>query len=154
MAAIFIEEIIMSELGQEVNSQQYQLGKKYLITTDEWFYAPDGRQYRAVYGTFNGIFSDTETLGIKTNARSTNWYLLIGGFRIAGCQIHYAFQSDQVKTEGMVSSYSIVEGKRVDYHIPINIYEADDEYPSVTSIDEFLLSQKLTQASGLVQVRR
>lgn len=112
----------------DMNPEQYQVGKKYLVTTDAWFYAPDGRQYRSVYGTLKGIFSDTETLGIKTNARSTNWYLVLGSLRIAGCQIHYAFQSDHVKTAGMISDYSVVDGKRVDYEIPVNIYHADVVY--------------------------
>jgi hypothetical protein len=65
---------------------------KYLITTDNWFYGPDGGQYRAVWGEvqiIQGTF-----LGIKTNARSANWYVKVGPENnhviVAGCQIHYA----------------------------------------------------------------
>lgn len=40
------------------------------------------------------ILKDEDTLGIKTNARSTNWYAFVGdeekGIIVAGCQIHYA----------------------------------------------------------------
>jgi hypothetical protein len=72
-------------------------GKRMLITTDGWFYAPDGRQYRAVWGTPK-VYKDEETLGIKTNIRSTNWYIFVGsgekGMIVAGCQIKYAIVCD------------------------------------------------------------
>jgi len=76
-----------------------EINKKYLITTDAWFYAPDGEMYRAVFGTVSAIMSDADTLGIKTNARSTNWYAVIGNMIVAGCQIHYAIQTDTVSTK-------------------------------------------------------
>jgi len=65
----------------------------FLITTNAWFTAPDGKMYRSVWGKVE-VYSDSDTLGIKTNARSANWYAIIGvgGKRVivAGCQIHYA----------------------------------------------------------------
>jgi hypothetical protein len=65
---------------------------KHLITTDSWFYAPDGKQYRSVWGDV-AIVSD-DILGIKTNLRSSNWFAKIGSEQnyviVAGCQIHYA----------------------------------------------------------------
>lgn len=69
-------------------------GEKYLVTCDGWFYAPDGKKYKAVHGTCNGIENAEQVLGIKTNARSTNWYVIIGNMVIAGCQIHYVIQTD------------------------------------------------------------
>jgi len=73
-----------------------ELNKKYLITTDVWFVAPEGEQYRAVFGTVTSVNSDEDTLGIKTNKGSSNWYVVIGNMIIAGCQIHYAIQTDEV----------------------------------------------------------
>jgi hypothetical protein len=71
---------------------------KYLITTDAWFYAPDGNSYRAVWGTVT-ILEDN-VLGIKTNRNSSNWYVKIGSDAkhviIAGCQIHYAVRCDEM----------------------------------------------------------
>ena len=65
---------------------------KYIVTTDNWFYAPDGNSYKAVWGEVS-IFEDT-ILGIKTNKNSSNWYAKVGSednhVIIAGCQIHYA----------------------------------------------------------------
>jgi hypothetical protein len=78
---------------------QNVVGKTALVTTDEWFYAPDGEIYRAVFGTVNGTFSDKDTLGIETNTKSTNWYLSIGNMIIAGCQLHYAIVTDKVSFE-------------------------------------------------------
>lgn len=64
-----------------------------LITCDNWFVAPDGKMYKAVWGSVE-VKQDNDLLGIKTNARSTNWYAVVGtgGKRVvlAGCQIHYA----------------------------------------------------------------
>lgn len=71
-----------------------KVGNKVLVTTSEWFFAPDGREYKAVYGTLRGVFTAEETLGIKPNGKSTNWYAQIGNAVVAGCQIHYVVQSD------------------------------------------------------------
>jgi len=70
---------------------------KYLITTDAWFYAPDGKQYKAAWGDVE-IIEDT-SLGLKTNRNSTNWYAKVGSNQnhilIAGCQIHYAVKCEE-----------------------------------------------------------
>jgi len=73
----------------------HQIGKKYLITTNNWFCAPDGRMYNAVFGTVHAVLSDEQTLGIKTNRGSTNWYVSIGSMLIAGCQVHYAIKTER-----------------------------------------------------------
>ena len=69
---------------------------KYLITSDNWFFAPDGKQYRAAWGNVE-IVEDT-LLGLKTNRNSSNWFAKIGNEEkhiiIAGCQIHYAIKCD------------------------------------------------------------
>lgn len=82
----------------------------YLITVDNWFYAPDGKQYRAVWGNVS-IVSDS-ILGIKTNVRSSNWFAKVGTednhVIIAGCQIHYA-----VKTLNKPESGQVEEGMNV-----------------------------------------
>ena len=69
---------------------------KYLITTADWFYAPDGKLYKAVYGDVK-IVSD-DALGVKTNRNSGNWYAIVKGEKdeviIAGCKIHYAVKTD------------------------------------------------------------
>jgi len=60
-----------------------ELGKNYLISTDGWFFSPDGQLYRSVRGTVTSIETDETTLGVKTNRGSTNWYVIIGRMVIA-----------------------------------------------------------------------
>ena len=76
-----------------------KIGQKYLITTDNWFIAPDGEQYRSAFGTVHEIVNSEIALGLKTNAKSTNWYVLIGDMVLAGCQIHYAVRTNDVSFE-------------------------------------------------------
>lgn len=103
---------------------QFPIGTKILVTTNAWFIAPNGQQYRAVFGTVKGIFNDEEVLGVKTNDRSTNWYLEIGDMVIAGCQIHYAVVCDSVTVAEMVDDYTVHAGVMFVYKRPTGIYRA------------------------------
>lgn len=84
----------------------------YLITTDAWFIAPDGRQYRAVWGNVEIIPDDF--LGIRTNAKSSNWFAKVGNddnhVIIAGCQIHYAIKCHEIP-ESNVDSNQLLDEK-------------------------------------------
>lgn len=102
-----------------------QIGQKALITTNAWFYAPDGRQYRAVFGTVKAVRSSEDTLGIRTNARSTNWYVEIGNLTVAGCQIHYALRCDEVNTGAAKDWSADAEKGLTEYDRPSAIYCAD-----------------------------
>lgn len=108
--------------------QQLEIGKKALITTDGWFTAPDGKSYRGVFGTVRAVMDSKETLGIQTNAKSTNWYVEIGSLTVAGCQIHYAVRTDRCHL-GEVESHRIHEGKVCKFNEPSSIYDADKEWP-------------------------
>ena len=63
---------------------------KYLITTDDYFIAPDGKEYKCVWGDVQ-ILNDN-VLGVKTNRNAVNWYAKVGDVIIAGCQIHFAIK--------------------------------------------------------------
>lgn len=102
-----------------------EIGKKVLITTDCWFIAPDGRNYKAVHGTVKGVYSDQETLGIKTNRGSTNWYVEIGNMTIAGCQIHYAVTCDNVNFD-RAEDATWGDGSYVEFNRLPAIYNADN----------------------------
>jgi len=101
-----------------------KVGDKVLVTVDNWFHAPDGKSYRSVFGTVNAISGDQETLGIRTNARSANWYATIGNVLIAGCQIHYALKTDTCNT-GAVDDFREVDGEIKKFCRPSYIYRAD-----------------------------
>jgi len=100
---------------------------KYLITTDNWFIAPDGKQYRSAWGDIE-IMPDS-FLGVKTNVRSSNWYAKVGSdtnhIIIAGCQIHYAVKSDNKPNADLIKEDSVHEGKTVYNERDSRIYIAE-----------------------------
>jgi hypothetical protein len=72
---------------------------KYLVTTSNWFYGPDGKSYRAAWGTLYPQRADKILAGI-TPTRMTNWALQVGNGNdktvwIAGCQIQYVMRCDK-----------------------------------------------------------
>lgn len=73
-------------------------GEKYLITTNNWFYGPDGESYRAAWGTCK-LRRMEDVFGFTPSRPSTNWYLEVGSpdkyVIIAGCQIHYAVRLEE-----------------------------------------------------------
>ena len=101
---------------------------KYLITTDAWFFAPDGNMYRAAWGEVE-IFTD-EILGIKTNRNATNWFAKVGSednhIIIAGCQIHYSIRSEQRPNSGKVLETCADPANGLkEYHVQTRIYFAE-----------------------------
>lgn len=100
---------------------------KYLITTDNWFYAPDGKTYRSVWGNVE-ILSDS-ILGVKTNIRSSNWFAKIGNecnfVIVAGCQIHYAVKCENKPESGLTKDYAVEQGEVKNYERPSSIYIAE-----------------------------
>ena len=104
---------------------QLEIGKGALITTDQWFIAPDGAQYRAVWGIVGAVKNSEQALGVKTNAKSTNWYVEIGKMTIAGCQIHYAARCDEYEVNfGDAEDSTIENGKEVRQRMKSKIYNA------------------------------
>jgi len=102
-----------------------EIGAKALLTTNNWFYAPDGKSYSAVFGTIKAVRSSEDTLGVRTNAKSTNWYVEIGNMTIAGCQIFYAVRTDECNLETAEGwSANAEHGVNV-YEKPSPIYNAD-----------------------------
>lgn len=100
-------------------------GQKALITTDNWFFAPDGNSYRAVFGTVKAARTAEETLGVRPNGKSTNWYVEIGNMTIAGCQIHYAVRTDTCNDGPSKQWSSSAEQGCREYFTPCSIYFAD-----------------------------
>lgn len=88
---------------------------KYLITTDSWFFAPDGNQYKAAWGDV--VILEDSVLGVKTNSRSANWYACIGSndkeVIVAGCQIHYAVKCIDEPSVMPIEPEEFYEGKLV-----------------------------------------
>lgn len=100
---------------------------KYLITTDQWFVAPNGQSYKAVWG--NVEILEDNTLGIKTNRNSSNWFVKIGSecnhVIVAGCQIHYACKSDKIPNTSPVKDWQLDASNYNEAETPCKIYIAD-----------------------------
>jgi len=102
---------------------------KYLITTDAWFIAPNGKNYRAVWGEVE-ILSDS-FLNIKTNNKSTNWFAKIGSEKrhviVAGCQIHYAIKCEEKPMMSAALDYSTNDKGCKEYFRPSQIWNAQSD---------------------------
>ncbi|CAH0174545.1 hypothetical protein [Stenotrophomonas lactitubi] len=101
-----------------------EIGQKVLITTNEWFFGGDGRLYRSAWGTVKSVRTSEVTLGVRTNARSTNWYVELGSMIIAGCQIHYLVGADAPPPD-TVEDHSITEGVVRHFVRPSQCWNAD-----------------------------
>lgn len=102
-----------------------EVGQKALVTLDNWFLAPDGRDYKAVFGTVKAVRTAEESLGVKPNGRSTNWYLEIGNMTIAGCQVHYALRTDHCHDGPAMNWTADAQHGVKEYERPCCIYFAD-----------------------------
>lgn len=62
------------------------------VTYDDWFFAPDGDQYRTAFGPIT-IHKAKSLFGFEPK-NSANWYVQIGygekAILLAGCRIHAA----------------------------------------------------------------
>jgi hypothetical protein len=102
------------------------IGDKVLLTCDNWFFAPDGQTYRAVFGTVRAIRTAEDALGVRPNGKSTNWYVEVGSMTIAGCQVHYVLKTDKCFL-GSVKAVMSHEGRYTTSSRPSEIYDADAE---------------------------
>jgi cytochrome c5 len=100
---------------------------KYLITTDRYFVAPDGKTYTAVWGDVKLV--EDSILGVKTNRNSANWYAVVGGngkeIIVAGCQIFYAIKCEEKPHTGDVEDWTVDNAKFESYTRPTKIYIAE-----------------------------
>lgn len=102
------------------------IGKKVLITTSGWFYAPDGKQYRSLYGTLIGIHEAGKTLGFIPNRSHANWFIEVGKITIMGCQVLYFIQCDERPNLGTASDWSFDKDKGLEqYERPSAIFETE-----------------------------
>lgn len=74
------------------------IGSKVLVTTNAWFYAPDGKNYRAIFGTLKSVDEVKNVLGFTPSRSNANWMLQIGDCVVMGCQVMYLIKTDSVNT--------------------------------------------------------
>jgi hypothetical protein len=97
------------------------IGKKVLITTQNWFYGKDGKQYKACHGTLIAIHEAGKTLGFIPNRAHANWFVEVGDMIIMGCQVMYINQVDSVEY-GDVEDWATKESSCNKFTRPSAIY--------------------------------
>lgn len=101
--------------------QEY-IGKKVLITTQNYFIGKDGKQYRSVHGTLNAIHEAGKTLGFIPNRAHANWFIEVGDMVIMGCQVMYLEQVECVNTASTKDWKDDEKGGIIEYSRPTLIY--------------------------------
>jgi hypothetical protein len=101
------------------------LNQKVIVTTSAWFYAPDGKLYRAVWGTLKGVLAAKDVLGFTVNASHANFYVEVGDVVIAGCQALYCVRCDNRPDFEKVDHQMYTNGHGVE-----NIHRANEIYLS------------------------
>lgn len=86
------------------------IGDKYLITTRGWFFAPDGKQYKAVFGTLKKFVS--------------NGSFLIGCMRIDKSEARCVIKTDSFD-RGESEIDFVHDGSVIIDKVPCRIYDAD-----------------------------
>jgi hypothetical protein len=73
-------------------------GKRYLVTVDNWFQAPDGERYCAAWGVCE-LKTTADVFNFTPARPSTNWFVKIGTednhVIVAGCQVHFAVRAEK-----------------------------------------------------------
>lgn len=101
------------------------IGQNVLVTCSNWFIAPNGKEYKAVWGKLIAIHEAGKELGFIPNRSHANWFIEIGTMQIMGCQVMYFIGCpDKPNTEITSSWNSKSEGGIVQYERPTMIYEA------------------------------
>lgn len=100
------------------------IGKKVLVSCSDWFIAPDGKEYKAAWGTLNGIVSD-EDMKLKMARMHANFYLLVGKFMIAGCEAKFVIESEQRPNTEESLGWTHHEGNLKTFSRPSLIYFAE-----------------------------
>jgi hypothetical protein len=103
--------------------KQY-VGMKVLATTSNWFYAPDGRAYRGVFGTLKAIVEAKEAVGFIPNRTHANWFYEIGDVFIMGCQVMYLVRTDTQPPE-RYKNWDAPQGELKEYEHQSPIYITD-----------------------------
>lgn len=100
------------------------LNQKVLLTTASWFYAPDGRQYKGVWGTLKAVQEVKEKLGFVPNRSHANWFYEIGDMVIMGCQVQVCIQTDQ-RPPDIGKGWDVKDGVVMNFETPSPIYITD-----------------------------
>jgi hypothetical protein len=81
------------------------VGEKVLITLEEWFTAPDGKQYQAVHGKLLAVRKTEDAPGFNPSRVRANWLYQFEGMAVMGHQVGHVIAAEEVNTGD--ATYSI-----------------------------------------------
>lgn len=81
------------------------LNSKVLVTTVNWFYGPDGKQYRAIWGTLKGVHEAQKVFGFVPSRTHANWFIEIGDITVTGCQVLYCIKCPNKPNDSEVDEW-------------------------------------------------
>lgn len=106
---------------------KHLIGKNVLVTTQNWFVADDGLEYKALWGKLKAIHTTQDTLGFTPSRQNTNWFVEIGGMVIAGCQVLYLNACDHKPNNSKAMGWSASADKGYfEYQRPTFIFISED----------------------------
>ena len=79
-----------------MNTLNDLINKPVLITLKDWFYAPNGEQYRAVFGIFKGVQKTEYFLGVPKDRSHANWFFKVGSMSVPGCLFANLIETEEV----------------------------------------------------------
>lgn len=101
------------------------IGQNVLITCQNWFVAPDGKDYKAAWGKLVAIHEAGKELGFIPNRSHANWFIELGNMIIMGCQVMYFVACPDEPNMNSVESWSAkTDGGINEYTKPTSIYKA------------------------------
>lgn len=89
------------------------LNKNILVTLNDWFYAPDGSCYKAIYGRASNVIE-------QENGSFDLW---LDNIFINGNDIKTIIATDEVNF-GQAKDWEYEDGKAIVFYRPCNIYKA------------------------------
>lgn len=103
-------------------------GENVLITTSDWFVAPDGRDYKAAWGRLVKVHDAKESFGIIPTRAHANWIIEIGDMMIMGCRVMYIIKcKDKPNIGKSIGWNSNTETGIKEYERPTLIYIAEND---------------------------
>lgn len=103
------------------------INKNVLFTCNQWFTAPDGKDYKVVYGTLKAILKTDDVFGFSARATAghVNYIFEVGNMVIAGCQVQYGVLCPTPPDFQTKPNWLAHEGKIIPYDRPNVIYNAN-----------------------------
>ena len=99
------------------------VGKKVLLSLDNWFSGPTGDEYKIIWGTLLSISKVDDLIGFSPNRPNVNWIFEIGDMIIYGCQVKTILLCpDKPNTDGATGWTASSEHGLKTYQRPNIIY--------------------------------